>query len=220
MKVVSGKAGPREARLGRMVRWWAERPKQSGRIAADISRRFEEDLAILITDFKSFSEWTERYGIIHFLSLIERARRILDPMVDSYRGDLLKWEADSLFAVFPSARDAVHCAVAMNLALEAYNRTAPADRRLLLCSGVGYGPMLRTERDCWGSQVNRASKLGEDTAREHEILLTGEAHAAVRGDRTLRFARVSPVIVGRLRITTYQVLYRGPGTDPETRVYT
>lgn len=212
--------GRHEAHLGRLVRRWAEHPKQSDRIARGICKTFEKDLAVLITDFKSFSEWTERYGIIHFLSLIERARRILDPMVDAYRGRLLKWEADSLFADFVNPCDAVHCAVAMNLALEAYNRSAPADRRLLLCSGIGYGPVLETERDCWGSQVNRASKLGEDTAREHEILLTAEAYAAVRKDRSLRFARISPVVVGRLKIATYQVLYRGPGNDPETRVYT
>jgi len=52
---------------------------------------------------------------------------------------------------------------------------------VLLCIGLGYGDMLRiAEDDVFGAEVNAASKLGEDTAKEGEILVTGAVRDAVR----------------------------------------
>ncbi len=46
--------------------------------------------------------------------------------------------------------------------------------------GIGYGEILIIENeDIFGSEVNLASKLGEDLAQRGEILLTEAAHARV-----------------------------------------
>jgi len=49
-----------------------------------------------------------------------------------------------------------------------------ASRRAdLLCVGIGFGDVLRIgDSDVWGREVNAASKLGEDTAKSVEILVT------------------------------------------------
>lgn len=46
--------------------------------------------------------------------------------------------------------------------------------------GIGCGRILRVgDHDVWGREVNAASRLGEDTARSGEILLTSAARAAL-----------------------------------------
>ena len=48
------------------------------------------------------------------------------------------------------------------------------EEKVLLCVGLGFGRMLRIgDTDVFGAEVNAASKLGEDTARPSEILVTG-----------------------------------------------
>jgi adenylate cyclase len=47
-----------------------------------------------------------------------------------------------------------------------------------VCAGIGYGELLMAGREgLYGDEMNRASRLGEDTANPREILLTEEAFA-------------------------------------------
>jgi len=53
---------------------------------------------------------------------------------------------------------------------------------VLLCVGLGCGEVLRIgDRDVFGAEVNAAAKLGEDTAKAHEILVTAAVRDAVAG---------------------------------------
>lgn len=57
-----------------------------------------------------------------------------------------------------------------------YNKDKEALFKIKLCSGIGYGELLRIEEnDVWGDEVNIASKLGEDLAKESEIYLSEAA---------------------------------------------
>ncbi|NUN50980.1 MAG: hypothetical protein HUU15_19410 [Candidatus Brocadiae bacterium] len=118
------------------------------------------------------------FGVLHFLTLIASAQPILDGIVRAHRGTVLKWEADSLFAKFPSAGPALQAAVEMNLALAKRNTGRPEGEHLRLCCGIGYGPMFQCGHEVFGAQVNRAAKLGEDLAEEEEIFVTQEAVTA------------------------------------------
>lgn len=49
------------------------------------------------------------------------------------------------------------------------------------CVGIGFGKILRIgDIDVFGQEVNAASKLGEDTAKSDEILVTGAVKAAAQ----------------------------------------
>jgi hypothetical protein len=60
-------------------------------------------------------------------------------------------------------------------ALADLNRGRPASERLAFSFGIGFGEVLDLGHDLLGLEVNLASKLGEDTARPGEILLTPDA---------------------------------------------
>ncbi len=58
------------------------------------------------------------------------------------------------------------------------------------CIGLGYGPVFRVGQNrATGDEMNRTSKLGEDTARGYETLLTEQFHAQVRQRGDAAFQR-------------------------------
>lgn len=168
-----------EARLWRLIE---ERTSAHADVAA-IDRRiwdlFGEDWAVLFTDLSGFSRRVAEFGIIHFLQIIHEQKRLLLPIVDRHDGILVKVEADSFLLLFRKAARAVSCAVEMQRATVAVNQRRRPEEQILLCAGIGYGRILRIgDTDVFGEEVNAASKLGEDTAKAGEILLTDGAREA------------------------------------------
>ena len=150
-------------------------------IDSRIWRLFGEKWAVLYTDLSGFSRHVAEFGIVHFLQTIYESHRLLVPLIEKDNGILLKTEGDSLIVMFRHVSDALRCALAMQLCTREYNKTRIEAEKVLLCVGIGYGEMLRIgDADIFGSEVNAACKLGEDTAKSNEILLTGAASREAR----------------------------------------
>jgi adenylate cyclase len=146
-------------------------------IDREIWDRFGDECAIVFTDLSGFSRQVAAFGIIHFLQIIAQQKRLFLPAVEKHGGTLIKIEADSLLLTYPSARAALLSTIEMQHACSAYNVDKLPEERVLLCVGVGYGRILRIGSvDVFGQEVNAASKLGEDTAKSNEILVTSAAH--------------------------------------------
>jgi adenylate cyclase len=174
-----------EALKGSAARLWAlvDERTRAGADTAAIDRRiwdlFGQDWAVMFTDLVGFSRQVARFGIIHFLQVILEQRRLLLPIVERHDGILVKLEADSLLILFRQARAAVSCAVAMQRACQALNARRVPEEQVILCAGIGHGTLLKIgDDDVFGHEVNAASKLGEDTAKGNEILVTAAARAA------------------------------------------
>lgn len=134
---------------------------------------FGEDWCVMFTDLSGFSRNVEKFGIIHFLQTIYEADRILIPIIEKHDGILLKVEGDSYLVIFRNIQKAINCGVEMQRTLNKYNKKKSPEEKVLLCIGLGYGKMLRIgDEDVFGPEVNAASKLGEDTAKAEEILVT------------------------------------------------
>ena len=68
----------------------------------------------------------------------------------------------------------------MQRACAAHNTKRSPEEKVLLCVGIGHGRILRIgDLDVYGQEVNAASKLGEDTAKANEILVTAAARQAI-----------------------------------------
>lgn len=171
---------------GRMEKFLQERnehPERAEEIDAKIHRAFGETLAVFVMDMSGFSRQTIRHGIIHFLAQIHRMHAIATPVVEGNGGEVIKYEADNVFAVFQDVAQAVAAALELDRALEAANTMLPDEYDMHGEFGIGYGEILVIENeDIYGSEVNLASKLGEDLAQRGEILLTESAHKRVEGD--------------------------------------
>ena len=127
----------------------------------------------MFTDLVGFSRHVERFGILHFLQIIHEHRKLLLPIVEEHDGLLVKQEGDSFLILFRRPERAVACAQKMQRACGLYNERRKPEEQIVLCVGIGFGRVLRIgDTDVWGKEVNAASKLGEDTAKGNEILVT------------------------------------------------
>jgi len=183
---------------------------QPGANKAEIDDRiwdlFGESWAIMFTDLTGFSRRSAEYGIIHFLQTIYESQRLLVPVIDDYDGILLKMDGDSILILFKRPGKAIECAVEMQHILKDYNATKPDEEQILLCVGIGYGVMLRIgDTDVFGPQVNAASKLGEDTAKAHEILVTDSVMGAAQDMAGVRFEPIDTVPPGAK--AAYKLIY-------------
>ena len=168
-----------EARLWKLV----EERTRHGADTTAIDRRiwdlFGEEWAIMFTDLSGFSRQVAKFGIIHFLQIIFEQEKLLLPIVETHDGILVKIEADSLMVLFKQPARAVECAIAMQRMCQSVNVRRPPEEQIVLCVGVGHGKILKIgDDDVYGHEVNLASKLGEDTAKGDEILVTPAARKA------------------------------------------
>jgi adenylate cyclase len=162
-----------ETRLWQLIDERTRPGADTARIDERIWDLFGEDWAIMFTDLSGFSRQVATFGITHFLQVIHEQKKLLLPIVANHDGILIKIEADSFLILLKRATAAVACAVAMQHACQNTNKRRMPEEQILLCVGIGMGRILRIgDSDCYGQEVNAASKLGEDTAKANEVLVT------------------------------------------------
>ena len=153
-------------------------------IDALVHEAFGRTVAILVLDMCGFSRLTAKYGIMHFLAMIHQMDQAARPAVIANGGQVIKQEADNLYAVFAEPAHALEAALDIFRAFDAMNAVLPEERDIYGSIGIGYGDTLIIEdRDLFGSEMNVACKLGEDLAEKMEILLTPAAHDALPPER-------------------------------------
>jgi class 3 adenylate cyclase len=174
--------GDDSAELWRLLDQRNEHPESLAEIDGEIWRRFGRTRAVLVLDMCGFSRLTMRYGITHFLAMIRRLVTIVRPIVADGGGHIVKTEADNVFATFDDVPQALAVAREIHRNLDAANVFLPEDWDLHAGIGIGYGPVLLIgSHDLFGSEMNVASKLGEDVAGRGEILLSAAARARIDG---------------------------------------
>jgi class 3 adenylate cyclase len=167
------------------------------RIDKRIWNLFGEKWAVLYTDLSGFSRNVAEFGIIHFLQTIYESHRLLVPVIQHGNGILLKTEGDSLMVMYRAVDDAVRSAIAMQQCCQRHSANLAAEDKVLLCIGIGYGDMLRIgDQDVYGAEVNTACKLGEDTAKAHEILISKAVADAVSLPKGAQIEPLNEVPVG------------------------
>jgi len=176
------------------------------RIEKTLWEDYGTELAVFVLDMSGFSLLTRKYGIVHYLSMVKRMQLTTEPILKSYGGSLIKYEADNCFAVFADPLSAVNAALAMQHAFEASNLMTSDDLDIHVSCGIDYGRILVIkDEDCFGDAVNRASKLGEDVASAREILITKDAMNMIPREVNIKAKEMS-VSVSGLDITAYSIL--------------
>ena len=186
----------------------ADDPDLRKQIETTLWENYGQEQTVFVLDMSGFSRLTRKYGIIHYLSMVRRMQLTTGPIVQSFDGYMIKYEADNCFAVFPSPLQAVNAAIAMQHAFDAANILTADDLDIRIACGIDYGKILVVgSDDCFGDAVNRASKLGEDVAEAGEILVTQEAMQMIPPEAGVKSRAVSLSISG-IMIPAHAVDYR------------
>src|ERR1044071_5949957 len=191
-----------------------ESPEERQGIEAILWSSYGAEYAVFVLDMSGFSLLTRKYGIVHYLSMVRRMQLTTEPIVKSYGGSMIKYEADNCFAVFPDPLSAVNAAIAMQHAFDAANLLTSDDLDIYISCGIDYGKVLIVgHEDCFGDPVNRASKMGEDLAAAGEIIITKEAMETIPPDAGIRAHEMNLSVSG-ITIPAYMIDYRSEGASP------
>ncbi|MFC5301983.1 hypothetical protein [Azospira restricta] len=154
----------------------AAAPEDRAEIEALIRRTFQVHRTALVLDMTDFSISVRRTGILAHLALIRRMQVLCEPPIVAAGGEVVKRDADNVFAVFPTAAQALRAAEAIQRELAGRGLETADGRSVGASIGIDCGDILLIrETDFFGDAVNVASKLGEDLAGRGEILLSARA---------------------------------------------
>lgn len=175
-------------------------------IEEEIWETFGEMKALLALDLSQFSVTVRRAGILPYLGLIRRMQVVTAPIVAQCRGNVVKYDADNLMAVFDDVPEAVEASILIQRALP-----GESCQGIACAAGIGidFGRLLMIPGcDCYGDTVNIAYKLGEDLSRPGEILLTSAARERL-GAAFAHPLIEQPLSVSGLELVTHSVNYQG-----------
>jgi adenylate cyclase len=147
--------------------------------------------AIFAADVAGFSRLMEQ-DEVGTLRTLTTHREIMDRLITEHGGRIANTAGDSVLAEFPSAVDAVQCAVAVQQILApANNQDMPEERRLRFRIGVHVGDVMIRGGDLLGDGVNIAARL-ESIAEPGGVCLSDAAYGYVRRVVPFTFSDLGP----------------------------
>ncbi|MCX7048068.1 MAG: adenylate/guanylate cyclase domain-containing protein [Candidatus Sumerlaeota bacterium] len=168
---------------------------------------YERQKAVLALDMSQFTLSVRREGIVSHLAKIRKMQLLTAPVVKASGGDVVKFEADNLLAIFDDPAKAVHAAIGINRAVSAVHLLHGDGRLITVAIGIDYGRLLSIpDTDCFGDPVNIAYKLAEDVATSGEILIT-QTVRDILGESALPPLEELALSVSGVALQAYKVLY-------------
>jgi adenylate cyclase len=134
--------------------------------------------AIMFTDIAGYTSLAQRNEKLA-LELLEEYRSLLRGCLLKHEGREVKTMGDGFLIEFPSALEAVNCALSIQKVSYKSNAERPSDRRITLRIGVHLGDVVHRDGDIYGDAVNVASRI-EPLANPGEILITQQVYDHVR----------------------------------------
>jgi adenylate cyclase len=117
--------------------------------------------AIVAADIAGYSRLIGRDEEGTLRALRAHRRELVDPKIAEYGGRIANTAGDSLLLEFPSAVDAVRCAIAVQQGMTERNRGTEADRQISFRIGINVGDVIAEGDDLLGDGVNIAARLQE-----------------------------------------------------------
>ena len=149
----------------------------------EVQRRLAAVLAADVAGYTRLMEADENAT----LSAWWAARKdVIDPTVDKYRGRIVKHTGDGFLAEFPTATEAVQCAISMQTDLVAIHSKTPKDRRFAFRMGINLGEIVADKDDIYGEGVNLAARL-ESLAEPGGICISEDVYRHVRHKLSIDF---------------------------------
>ena len=115
--------------------------------------------AILAADVVGYSRLMGADEVGTLRALQAHRRGLIDPAIAAHHGRLVKTTGDGLLVEFPSAVEAVACAIAVQQGIASRNAGVTEDKRLTFRVGINIGDIISEDGDIFGDGVNVAARL-------------------------------------------------------------
>lgn len=152
------------------------------RPAANIQRRLA---AIFCADVAGYTRLmnADEAGT---LRLLNAHREMTDRLIPQHGGRIANTAGDSILAEFPSAVDALQCALGIQERIAAMHEEVPKARRVEFRIGVHVGEAIVRDGDLFGDGVNIAARM-QGLAEPGAVCLSASAHEYVHKALPLAF---------------------------------
>ena len=115
--------------------------------------------AILAADVVGFSRLIREDEAGTLAALKAHREELIEPKVAERKGRIVKLMGDGILAEFPSAVEAVQCAVEIQHTIGERNADVPEEKRLTYRVGINIGDIVVEDDDIYGDGVNVAARL-------------------------------------------------------------
>jgi TolB-like protein/class 3 adenylate cyclase len=138
------------------------------------------------------------------------------PAIVEHGGRIVKNTGDGFLAEFPSAVEAVRCAVEFQTRIKDLTAADAEDRRIAFRVGVNIGDVIVEPHDIFGDGVNIAARL-ESVAEPGGICISSAAYDQVRGKVGVEFADLSEQSLKNIErpVRAYAVVWDGLSSQAE-----
>jgi len=116
-------------------------------------------------------------------------RSVTDDFIARYGGRIFNTAGDAVLAEFPSAVEAVRCAIDIQESLRTRNMAYPASRQMSFRIGITIGDVVERDGDLLGDGVNIAARL-EGLAEVGGICVSRAVHEQVANKLSVQFADI------------------------------
>ena len=175
--------------------------------------------AVLAADVAGYSRLMGADEVGTLQALKAYRRELIDPSIAAYNGRIVKTTGDGMLVEFPSAVDAVTCAMAVQS--EMLERNANAARKITFRMGINIGEIIIDGDDIFGEGVNIAARI-ENECEPGGLYISDDAFRQVQGRTTFQFENLGdrslknidrPVCIYAARISERELRKRHPGAD-------
>ena len=134
--------------------------------------------AVMFTDIVGFTSITENDEALA-LKLLDEHRKMIRPIVSSYKGKEVKTIGDAFLVEFGSAIEAAKCAFDIQDAFHSFNTKRKLKERILLRIGIHLGDVIHSDNDVYGDAVNVAARI-EGLSDPGGICISKQVYDSVR----------------------------------------
>jgi adenylate cyclase len=137
---------------------------------------------------------------------------VLEPVVLSHGGRIVKLLGDGVLVEFASAIAAVECAIRLQARMAEADADTPGPDRMILRIGINLGDVVGEGSDIYGEGVNIAARL-EAIAQPGGICLSEKVYQEVRGKVDAAFVDLGPVKLKNIAtpVRTFGITVDGAG---------
>ncbi|WP_264214311.1 tetratricopeptide repeat protein [Leisingera thetidis] len=160
-------------------------------------------------------------------ALMAHIQELIEPKITEHKGRIVKLMGDGILAEFPSAVEAVLCAVQIQQSMVMRNREVPDDLRVIFRVGINIGDIVVEGEDIYGDGVNVASRI-EGLADPGGVCVARNVFSQVNNKLNFTFDYLGEKAVKNIEepVATYRVVIgetteappKTPAREPPGRI--
>src|SRR6202166_2547118 len=142
-----------------------------------VERRLTAILAAYVAGYSRLMGADEEGTLAQLKTL---RKTLVDPIIVTHRGRIVKTTGDGMLVEFASVVDAARCAVEIQRSMAVQNADVPKDVRIEFRIGIHVGDIIIDDNDIFGDGVNIAARL-EGIAEPGGICMSDDTYRQIRG---------------------------------------